>query len=598
MKRIYRLLPTYWAYVLTFILLELIVCCVLWYFYTNYATRHESEIIDRIDVAFRATVNGYSKIAEILYEEIVNTPEIIKIFAPAHNASKEEQDIIRKKLYAALSPTYQRLTHINLRQLHFQLPDNTSFLRFHSPSKFGDDLTNIRYSIATVNKTKRRVQGFEEGRIFNGFRYVFPLFEQETHIGSVEVSVSFEAIKNEIKKIYGLDYNFMLKREVVTNTVFKSNLDNYTTCILDDTYFCESDKIYQRQIVGSTLLNISNKLRNRLTEQLSTGQAFSKYLWLNKNYYTTVFYPLHNTQGQHVAYIMTYNQDDNLYRLRYQFIILLLSISLTNVLLFVFVYYRQQSSKLIATQNDRLTRLNQEKNEFLSIAAHDLKNPLHTVQGSSELIQLSINDSPACNDADAYELKQEVLGFTGMINESVERMFSLITNLLDVNMIEAGKFKIELRHIDILPIVHTIISEYNGKAKAKNIIINLSASENQYFAYVDGTAFRQVLDNLVSNAVKYSPFGQEIHVILLCQDCTVSIKIQDNGVGLSEADQQKLFGKFTRLSPKPTGDEHSNGLGLFIVKKLVDAMQGKVWCESRPGHGATFITSFNCCDKA
>jgi signal transduction histidine kinase len=101
-----------------------------------------------------------------------------------------------------------------------------------------------------------------------------------------------------------------------------------------------------------------------------------------------------------------------------------------------------------------------------------------------------------------------------------------------------------------------------------------------------------VLDNLISNAIKYSTFGKKVYIRLLQTQQSVRCEIQDEGPGLSKKDHQKLFGKFARLSARPTGGEHSTGLGLFIVKKLVTAMDGQVWCESELGKGATFVIEF------
>jgi signal transduction histidine kinase len=99
----------------------------------------------------------------------------------------------------------------------------------------------------------------------------------------------------------------------------------------------------------------------------------------------------------------------------------------------------------------------------------------------------------------------------------------------------------------------------------------------------------QVLDNIISNAVKYSPHRKNIFIRLKSSSEAVRIEIQDEGPGISPDDMQKLFGKFARLSARPTGGEHSTGLGLSIVKKMVEAMNGRVWCESELGKGATFI---------
>ncbi|PJF26685.1 MAG: two-component sensor histidine kinase, partial [Phototrophicales bacterium] len=131
---------------------------------------------------------------------IINQPEVLSLFAQANGASEERQAEIRTALYDMLVDDYQRLDDLNLRQLHFHLPDNTSFLRFHRPNLFGDNLTDVRYTIALANRELVPVVGFEEGRIYNGFRYVFPLFYEGVHIGSVETSVSFLAIQQNLNK--------------------------------------------------------------------------------------------------------------------------------------------------------------------------------------------------------------------------------------------------------------------------------------------------------------------------------------------------------------------------------------------------------------
>ena len=99
----------------------------------------------------------------------------------------------------------------------------------------------------------------------------------------------------------------------------------------------------------------------------------------------------------------------------------------------------------------------------------------------------------------------------------------------------------------------------------------------------------QVLDNIISNAVKYSPHGKNVFVRIKSDNDAVRVEVQDEGEGISPDDMKKLFGKFARLSARPTGGEHSTGLGLSIVKKMVEAMNGRVWCESELGKGATFI---------
>ncbi len=240
-------------------------------------------------------------------------------------------------------------------------------------------------------------------------------------------------------------------------------------------------------------------------------------------------------------------------------------------------------SQEIENKNAELLKLNQEKNEFLGIAAHDLKNPLSTIQGFAELIL-----------SNSISSKEEILEFVEHIEKSSRQMFDLITNLLDVNRIESGKLNIEPMNINILPTIDYLVKSYTERAKAKDITLHFETSEaEEYIVFFDQAALHQVLDNLISNAVKYSPLGKNVFIRLSKNDQFVRCKIQDEGPGFNSEEQEKLFGKFTRLSPKPTGGENSTGLGLFIVKKLLESMNGKVWCESEHGKGATFIITLN-----
>jgi len=224
------------------------------------------------------------------------------------------------------------------------------------------------------------------------------------------------------------------------------------------------------------------------------------------------------------------------------------------------------------------TREIQRKNEFLSIAVHDLKNPLSAIQGFSEMIKSDFTDIP-----------EEIIEMADMIAMSSQQMFELVRNLLEVNAIESRKMDISLTVFDILPTLQWVINQYIERAKAKKITLHCHFQKPAYQALCNKDLLRQVFDNLISNAIKYSAIGKTIDIRLKQDDNSVRCEIQDEGPGLSLADQQKLFGQFTRLTPQPTGGEHSTGLGLFIVKKLVESQQGRVWCESLEGQGATFI---------
>lgn len=232
--------------------------------------------------------------------------------------------------------------------------------------------------------------------------------------------------------------------------------------------------------------------------------------------------------------------------------------------------------------NTELERANQEKNEFLGIAAHDLKNPLTGMRSLISLLQLSGDEMN----------KQDVHETADILHRSVERMITIVNNLLDINAIETGNMKITIKPFDLQAIVVETVEDYRMRADEKGITLFFDDARNSSantLTQGDGAATRQILDNLVSNAVKYSPSGRRIWVRLRDHEEMMLVEVQDEGPGLSEEDKKKLFGKFVRLSAQPTGNEHSTGLGLSIVKRMVEAMNGRVWCEAELGKGATFF---------
>ncbi len=228
-------------------------------------------------------------------------------------------------------------------------------------------------------------------------------------------------------------------------------------------------------------------------------------------------------------------------------------------------------------QNEKLNDLNREKNEIIGIVAHDLKNPISAVHGLAELVQ------------SGFAEPEQVPEITRQIVATANRMLQLVRNLLDVNRLESGTVQFNFVDFDITPMVETTIAQYTPLAEAKDISLRYHKETDSSTIIADEQATMQILDNLISNAVKYSPHGKQVFIRVSSTLHSVRLEVEDEGPGLSDDDKPKLFGKFARLSARPTGGEYSTGLGLSIVKKMVEAMNGRVWCESDLGKGATFI---------
>jgi signal transduction histidine kinase len=241
---------------------------------------------------------------------------------------------------------------------------------------------------------------------------------------------------------------------------------------------------------------------------------------------------------------------------------------------------------------ERLRELNEEKNEFMGIAAHDLRNPLGAIKGYAEMVAEDGQALAQGAVSNIIDCGRELEVNAQRIGDTASRMAEMVQNLLDANRIERGEMQLHLAPLDLGAAVAAVVETQRPRAVAKQQTLHWQNEAGPVSVLADATVLTQVIENLVSNAVKYSPTGKNIYVRLRRSPEGTRCEVLDEGPGLSAEDQKKLFGKFARLSAKPTGGEHSTGLGLSIVKKMVEAMNGKVWCESELGSGARFIVEF------
>lgn len=233
------------------------------------------QYLQKYDVVY----TKYKELASIIYETRVDTPDVRLLLSELYLSNDEEtKKTVRKYLYKDLLPTYELLKQHNIKQFHFHLPNNESFLRFHRPQKFGDNLTNIRSTVKYVNETKKPIDGFEEGRIYNGYRFVFPLFLENLYLGSVEVSYNTLAMNSEFMKNFNVVSNFLISKDVVDEKVFKDERSNYIPSLYEG--FLVEKRLYDYLLTkedydGSTKLLESTY--DKFKRSVNQKQSFSVF---------------------------------------------------------------------------------------------------------------------------------------------------------------------------------------------------------------------------------------------------------------------------------------------------------------------------------
>jgi|GEM_PF-1588081 len=242
-----------------------------------------------------------------------------------------------------------------------------------------------------------------------------------------------------------------------------------------------------------------------------------------------------------------------------------------------------RTSKEKARIADKIEKINADKDYFIGVVSHDLRSPLNSVMALSNIMIGDPKDTST----------EEIQEFSSIILNSSYRMEHLINNMLDANKIETGNTKLELKPTSLNSAISDIVESIIYLGKEKEIQTELFIDNDLPSILADYNAVQRVIENLVSNAYKFSPKHKTVKISATQKGSQVEVSIQDQGPGMSDIDKTKLFKKFGKLSAKPTGNEKSTGLGLFIVKNLMSEMNGTILVESDLNKGTTFTVLFN-----
>ncbi|MDP5171328.1 MAG: tetratricopeptide repeat-containing sensor histidine kinase [Bacteroidia bacterium] len=229
-----------------------------------------------------------------------------------------------------------------------------------------------------------------------------------------------------------------------------------------------------------------------------------------------------------------------------------------------------------------MLKMNEEKDAMLHAVAHDLQSPVVNIRGLVNLLAESANIDPS-----------EKL-MLHMIDGELDRSDHLVHNLLDLESIESGDLEVHLMPVNLPEIATQISEKYRQVAHKKRILIETVWPKEPILLQTDPSFLHRILENLVSNAVKFSPSGTMVKIDMNLESNQIRINVTDQGPGITEKDRSKIFGRFQRLSAQPTGGEMSTGLGLAVTKALVDRLKGRIEVLSTPGSGAVFSVLLPC----
>ncbi|MGB3960606.1 MAG: diguanylate cyclase [Sulfurimonas sp.] len=447
----------------------------------NYAQK-EKEYLQiyntNVEKDFAIIYEKYSAIAKTMYQTTINKPEVLELLALAYQ-SDNEKNSSRKKLHELLAVDYEFLKSHELKQLHFHLKNNESFLRFHRPQRYGDDLSQTRATVAWVNENHKELSGFEEGRIYNGFRHIYPLFQTDTYnekeyLGSVEVSFSAYPLCKEFTKFHHTKTGFIIDKNAIEEKVFSNELSNYIRSPFSDFYY-ETD--IKKQLEHSFLhfdetLLLQSPSADALNDMLIKGRLFS--IGSADRHTLFTFIPVKNPLTHKVSAAFILQTDDTMYSNLRDYFTLFLFLGLA-VLLFIFLSFYKEYENML-----KFKFLSQKTKKII-----DLQQTILVITDTKKLI----------------EANQKFLDFTGFDSlEAFKKSYNCVCDLFeqDDDFFHLKKIKNGANWVDVLaklPQNKCVVAMRDTQDDRHAFSISISQYDDNYilsFNDISDTIFRHM----------------------------------------------------------------------------------------------------------
>jgi len=703
-----------WA-LATFLVLPIIGT---WLLYTSQQQKqalHEAQHTEALATTYQASLQTYGKATAILFSERIKQQEILSLMDAASSTDGDAQIPHRARLYRLLSPTYRNLRELGIRQLHFQTADGNSFLRFHEPRKYGDNLLNIRPSIRQVLATRQSVQGFEAGRVKSGFRFVHPLLDGERLLGSVETSISFLTIRDAMHQLQPThEFHFVLAKSQTLPILFDSERWLYGESTIHPDFLVEDPQVRLPDSPAPPSVQVAELNRqlassDRVRQGMSEFRPFSLTRSIDGKPWIISLLPIQDVSGEYSAYMLSYTPAPFIDVLRKefwtQFGLMMLTLGILLILLLRLLKSRerliQEQRNLVAiteTMGDGLYVLDETgKVVLVNAAALELlgftRDALvgkvghylfhrHGIDGCGPLsacpifqtvrsgrhffgeerfsradgssLTVEVSSTPlyeeqriigsvtafrditqrkedelrlrqatasaeAANEAKSlfvanmsHEIRTPMNGILGLtaltldteldatqrqylelVRQSAESLMLILNDVLDFSKMEAGRMTLESTRFSLRELALGTVRVLAARAAEKGleILIDIDADIPDVLVG-DSGRLRQVLLNLIGNAIKFTERGEvtlRISPAAGCdQSCRLRLAVIDTGIGIPHDKQTEIFDAFGQADASVTRRFGGTGLGLTISREIVSLMGGELAVDSTPGKGSNF----------
>ena len=564
------------------ILFLLLVVAIVLIGLTRYVLKKDTDETEKTQLEYYSNhlklqkdfiLSSYKQSAIIITEHLYRNAEIHKITQNVANASEQEAQMLQNQLNKFTHPIFNKMKEMGVSYINFEVaypffsvPHDSTFILAQTP--------NVTFSVYNN---------------FIGYIYSFPFIINGFQIGSIEVGFDFHIIKRQISSVNDqteIGYILIFNNEDRIQEVLKQNKfqkEDLLPGFLIDHEFKLPKELLNNKNSCSNLINNVTDVNNKFTSK----EDFSIFLKT-----TTTNSPIalsmskmNTDDHRYVVYLVSSTQNKLLNKVNeintvifiINILIILLSILGTGYLLINRLNILGQKQK-IQLSEEKLKEINQSKDKFFSIIAHDLKNPFNGIMGMSGYLTAEYNN---IND----EEKKEIIND---INISSKNAFNLLQNLLEWTRTQSGAIK--NNPVNIIPkqIIDFSLETVNNLAKHKEIEIKqlIQTTKN---GFADENLVATVIRNLCTNAIKFSPRQSVVEIVVKEFNKELIFCVKDKGIGLKSEEIDQLFRIDVNFHKKGTEQETGSGLGLKLCKEFVNYCNGRIWVVSDYGHGSSFF---------
>ncbi len=345
----------------------------------NDVMRFTNKSLQMIKISYISILNTYKISAQKDMNHLLENKDVMELLKKFKYASQSEKNLIRGKIYRLLYKQYNTMRNLNIRQFHFHTPEGKSLLRFHKPHRSGDSLMDIRESIRVANILKEKISGFEGGKVYPGFRYVFPILYQGEHLGSVEFSIAFESIEKELNNVLpSLGYQLILSKRESYNKVFDWHKDYFIKSIISQEYYIENPEISlvtKKLQNNPTVKKLEEYIRTHtdiINSKIETKQSFSLPIVLDHIGYMIHFIDIKNTKNIHSAYIVAYSNFNELIDINRKYTIFCILLSTAIFLIFFLIVIVSRQLHTLSFQKENLQHLLDEQENIVILSSGEL----------------------------------------------------------------------------------------------------------------------------------------------------------------------------------------------------------------------------------